>query len=34
MIGTKTGKWKLCDSCDTYCELEEDGSCSECGVKE
>jgi len=34
MIGTKTGKWKCCKNCSIYCELELDGSCSECGFHE
>jgi hypothetical protein len=31
MIGSKSGKWALCLACSIYCELEADGSCSECG---
>lgn len=33
MIGNKSGIWKLCQNCDVYCELNLDGSCSECGFK-
>jgi hypothetical protein len=33
MIGDKSGIWKSCPNCDIYCELNVDGSCSECGYK-
>lgn len=34
MIGNKTGKWRVCPNCSIYCELNLDGTCSECGWKE
>lgn len=33
MIGNKSGVWQLCSRCMVYCELNYDGSCSECGFK-
>jgi hypothetical protein len=34
MIGSKSGVWRTCPCCSIYCELELDGSCSECGYHE